>query len=205
MTSSIRGAALGLLAVAVISVAAEAQAASTAAQTPTRTPRHSWTSDRRGFQEGDVITVLIDEQTLAATLRGTSSSNSRSRDMSLGANQTIIDLPRIGADVSSSDASQSRSSGDLTRENRFQAEMTVRVVAVEPNGLLELEGKKMVNVDKNTEEITLTGFVRSEDVSTGNLVESWRLADAQLIYTTTGSLGNPKSGIISRILGILWP
>jgi flagellar basal body L-ring protein FlgH len=47
--------------------------------------------------------------------------------------------------------------------------------------------------------------VRPQDISARNLVESWRLADAELLYESTGDLGNPKKGIITRILGILWP
>jgi flagellar basal body L-ring protein FlgH len=42
-------------------------------------------------------------------------------------------------------------------------------------------------------------------VSAQNQVESWRVADAQLLYTSEGSLGKPKGSIIGRILGAVWP
>lgn len=192
-----------LLAAALLAPAAEAAAQAAAAPRPSRA---SWTSDRRSFGEGDVITVLVDEHTIAAALKGTNSSNSRYRDLSVGVDQSVVPtLPRARGDVSTSDAAESRQRGDLTRENRFQGEMTVRVTSVEPNGLLRVEGKKVINVDRNAEELSLTGFVRPQDVSHANMIDSWRVADAQLLYSSKGSLGSPKSGIIGKLLGALWP
>ena len=42
-------------------------------------------------------------------------------------------------------------------------------------------------------------------VSTTDYAESARVADAQIVYTAQGSLGKPKTGIITRILGVVWP
>ena len=52
--------------------------------------RASWTSDRRDFVEGDVITVLIDEYTVAASNQGDFASDRRFRDLGVGASQSII-------------------------------------------------------------------------------------------------------------------
>jgi flagellar basal body L-ring protein FlgH len=48
-------------------------------------------------------------------------------------------------------------------------------------------------------------MVRAQDITSRNLVESWRLANAELIYASTGDLGKPKKSMLSRILGMLWP
>ena len=100
----------------------------------------------------------------------------------------------------------SRRRGDALRQNRFRGEVSVRVVAVDAaTGLLQVRGEKLVNVDRNRQGIELSGWVRPQDVSSANLVDSWRVADAQLVYTSKGSLARPKGGIVSRILGALWP
>ena len=206
MMKHLRACFLAMLALGGLASFAAAQAAPAVQTAATRAPRQSWTSDRRSFSEGDVITVLVDEHTMAAALKGTSSSNSRYRDLSVGVDQSVLPtLPGGGADVSSSDEAESRQRGDLTRENRFQGEMTVRVLSVEPNGLLRIEGKKVINVDKNAEELSLTGLVRPQDVSHGNVVDSWRIADAELLYSSKGSLDKPKSGLITKLLGAFWP
>ena len=100
---------------------------------------------------------------------------------------------------------QSQQSGDALRSNRFTGEMSLRVAAVEPGGRLRVEGTKVINVDKNEEKIELKGWVRSQDVSPGNLVDSWRIADAQIVYTSSGAIAKPKGGIIGKLLGALWP
>src|SRR5690606_8698473 len=116
--------------------------------------RAAWTSDRRDFAAGDVITVLIDEYTLAASNQGDFSSDRRFNDLGLGVGQTIApSLPNVGADVNTSNQAESRKQSDATRQNRFKGEMTVRVVSVEEGGLLRVEGKKVVNIDKTSEEL----------------------------------------------------
>jgi flagellar L-ring protein precursor FlgH len=173
----------------------------------TRPVRRSWTADRREFEVGDVITVLIDEYTLASANKTTSASDRRRRDLDFAASGTGLagSLPAAGARVGTINDADSRQRGDAVRQNSFRGEMSVRVVAVDPNGVLQIQGQKLVNVDKNREEVTLTGWVRPQDVSSQNLVDSRRIGDAQLAYASKGSLGKPKSGILSRVLGAIWP
>ena len=115
-------------------------------------------------------------------------------------------IPNIDADIGTTNSAESRQRGDLTRENRFRGEMTVRIMEIDPaSGLMRLEGKKIVAVDKHREELTLTGWARPQDVSHANLLDSWRIADAELLYTSSGNLGKPSQSMIARILSIFWP
>lgn len=173
----------------------------------TRTPRQSWTSPRRAFTLGDVVTVLIDEYTLASANTGNSASDNRRRDMGLdGSFSAAGSGMNARGGVSSNNRAESVQRGEAVRQNRFQSEMSVRIVALDSTtGLLQLRGSKMVDVDRNKQEVTFTGWVRPQDVSAQNQVESWRVADAELLYTAKGSLGKPKGGILGRILGAVWP
>jgi len=172
-----------------------------------RPVRQSWTSDRRGYSVGDVITVLVDEYTVASANKGNVASESRRRDMDLGVSGTGLasSVPATGAAVGTASSGESRQRGEAVRTNRFRGELSVRVDSVGPNGLMRIRGSKLVNVDRNREEVTFVGWVRPQDVRPNNTVESWRVADAQLVYGSRGSLGKPKSGIVTRILGALWP
>src|SRR5690606_21314601 len=153
-----------------------------------QTARQSWTSDRRDFGPGDVITVLIDEYTLAASNQGEYASDRRFRDLGLGVGQSVTAAAgtRGSAEVTSSNQSESRRSGEATRQNRFQGEMTVRVLAVEEGGLLRVEGRKVVNIDRSSEELLLRGLIRPQDISASNMIDSWRVADAELLYSSKG-------------------
>jgi flagellar L-ring protein FlgH len=190
---------LGLMFAAAPLAAQQAPAA-------TRAPRRSWTADRQDFVVGDVITVLIDEFTVATSNSGNSASDRRQRDMGLGVAQSVsAAIPSISADVTSSTSAESSRRGEATQANRFQGEMTVRVTEVDPAGLLRVEGVKIVNVDESQQELSLKGWVRPQDVSPRNMVDSWRIGDAELNYAAKGSLGKPRGGIIGRILGAVWP
>ena len=96
----------------------------------------------------------------------------------------------VGLDVRNDAEQQQR--GSARRENRFQNEMSVRVVAIAPNGLLQLKGTKNINVDKNGQDIVFTGFARPQDISMTNSVESNRVADAQLGYLSPGPLASRR-------------
>ena len=180
--------------------AAGAPAASTTA--PAKTMRASWTSDWREFAVGDLVTVFIDDYTITTALKENSASDTRSRDLSATA-RWPGNAKGVGLDVRNDAEHEQR--GSARRENRFQNEMSVRVVAIGPNGLLQLKGTKNINVDKNQQDIIFTGFARPQDISLTNTLESTRIADAQVGYASPGNLAQPKTGFISRILGGLWP
>jgi flagellar L-ring protein precursor FlgH len=187
--------------------AAETAAVETPQTTSVRPRRQSWTSSRRSFIEGDVLTVLVDEHTLAAALKGANNSDRRYRDLgvSVGGGASMP-IPGIDAEIGTTNSAESRQRGDLTRENRFRGEMSVRIVEIDPRtGLMRIEGTKVVAVDKHREELTLTGWARPQDVSHANLLDSWRIADAELLYTSTGNLGKPSQSMIARILSIFCP
>jgi flagellar L-ring protein precursor FlgH len=186
-----------------------AQSATPAAQPQTQRPRRSWTSDRRDFVVGDVITVNVDEFTLASANKDNVDSDRRRRNMDLDVDiSTGVASPptRINAGVGTRNDAESSQRGEATRQNRFQGEMSVRVVAVDPTtGNIQVKGQKMVDVDKNKQTVSLTGWVRPQDVSTHNVVDSYRIADVQLVYLDKSKLAKPRGGMIGKIFGMIWP
>lgn len=181
------------------------------ADSTSNTPRRrvaSWTADRREFSVGDIIKVAVDEYALAAANKGTISEASRERTMGLGgsasmASSDLVIGPANGS-LQSGDKGTSRSRGEATRGSRYVGEIPVRVVAVTKEGLLQVSGMKVIDVDKNKQEMTLTGLIRPQDVDSRDMVESSSVADARLVYISKG-LDKPKSGILGRLVGIIWP
>jgi len=165
-------------------------------------PRESWTADRRTFIVGDIITILIDDYTISTAVKENSATDNRTRGLSVNA-KLPTSSKQVGIDARNNADQQQR--GSARRENRFQNEMSVRVVAVGPNGLLQFKGTKKIDIDKALQDIVFTGWVRAQDVSTSNVIESSRVADAQLGYASPGPLGKPKQGMITKVLGAFWP
>jgi flagellar L-ring protein precursor FlgH len=206
--------AFGLLAAGPLAAQAATGAPSTAPRglsampptdsTPVRRPPRSWTADRRDFAVGDIITVVVDENTAASANKANVASDRKSRKMGFDATLPPP-APAKSAGIESSNDGESRQNGQATRGNNFTGEISVKVVAIGKDGNLQIKGSKTVDVDKNKQVMTLTGWLRPQDVSTTDYAESSRVAEAQIVYTAQGSLGKPKTGILTRILGVVWP
>jgi flagellar L-ring protein precursor FlgH len=167
--------------------------------------RHSWTSDDIRFHVGDIVTLLIDENTTASANLTDNNSETKKKGLGLDVEPPPPALATTVA-LNFNQNGDSEKSGTVLRQNGFSAQMSVRVVAISPSGLLKVSGHKLVNVDKSQQDVTLSGWIRSEDISVAtNAVSSSRLADAEINYVQKGSLGTPRVGIISKILGALWP
>jgi flagellar L-ring protein precursor FlgH len=173
--------------------------------TTARPGRQSWTSDRITFGVGDVVTILIDERTLASAHLTDNHADKRTKDLGLDVAPPAGAVP-ISGTVSFDKDGKSRRSGEATRQNAFVAEMSARVVAVSPSGTLQVQGRKLVNVDKSKQEVVITGWIRSQDISAAtNTVASSRLADAEITYVQQGGLGKPKGSILGKLIGAIWP
>jgi flagellar L-ring protein precursor FlgH len=171
--------------------------------TSARPTRQSWFADRRAFAIGDVITVLIDDYTISTAVKDNMATDTRRKNMGASIRLPAQGTKSGGIDTRNDSDTQQR--GALRRENRFQNEMSVRVVALGANGLMQVRGTKNITVDKAAQDVVFEGWLRSQDVSPQNLVESYRVADATLSYNSPGPLGKTKSGIFTRILGIFLP
>jgi flagellar L-ring protein precursor FlgH len=168
--------------------------------------RQSWTADRADLVVGDIVTIRVDERLLASAEKRTSAGDERTRSLDAGLSQDLTAVPMSGsAGVKSSNNGSSSQTGQASRSNRFVGDITVRVVSVSPTGLLEIKGSKVLKLDKTSEELTLSGWIRPEDVSGRNTVESERVGDAKVEYKSNGGLDKPKGHRLLRMLGAFWP
>jgi flagellar L-ring protein precursor FlgH len=196
-----------LIATALIVVATPVMGQVADSTPPQRRPGlASWTTDRRDFKVGDIITIIVDELTIASADKANTDESGRSMDAGLNGGMTMpSSTTRSDVTFRTRLSNESSVRGQARRRDVLTTEISARVTEVDANGVMRIEGTRSISIDKAQQSVTITGMVRPQDVTTRNLVESWRLADAELIYTSTGDIGNPKKSILSRILGILWP
>ncbi len=192
------------LLVTVIAAPAALQAQAATAPPPAETApapvgRLSWTSDRLPLRVGDLLTIVVDESTVAAERQSNVANNTRSQNASLDALPAPEDLRSVGIGYDA----RSNQTGRVERAGSLVSVLSVRVTALEANGIARIEGQKIVLVDGRRQEVLLTGFVRSEDVSASNAILSSRIADAEITYK--GKKLGPSTGIFGKILGLLWP
>jgi flagellar L-ring protein precursor FlgH len=165
--------------------------------------RAAWLSDRLPLRPGDVLTVLVDEQTAARERVSQVATGQRSQRANLNAG--VPSNSRIGPDKGFATGmdNTSRDIGEAGRQGDLTAVLSVRVTAIEPNGVARVHGTRRVTVDGRLQEITLDGVVRPEDVSPSNTVLSGNIAEAVITYR--GKKIGPRTGILGKILSLLWP
>ena len=90
--------------------------------------------------------------------------------------------------------------GSTDTSSSFATTLSVRVVDVDANGLLHIEGHRFLRVNKELQKITLTGVVRPDDVLPDNTVASDRIADADLQADGKGAVAaKTRRSLLNKI------
>ncbi|HSH00336.1 MAG TPA: flagellar basal body L-ring protein FlgH, partial [candidate division Zixibacteria bacterium] len=157
-------------------------------------------TDIKAHKVGDLLTVRIVE---SATARNAVTTNTKkSSDFELDAGPGTGELDFIGLfGLNSSHSSKTDNQGQTSRAGQLQAQMTVQVVGVRENGDLVIQGSRVIGINNDKEQLTLTGIVRPNDITPENAILSYQIAEAQITYRGKGVANAAgKPGVISRIL-----
>ena len=138
-------------------------------------------SDRRALHKGDLVTIMVMENSSA-----TSSANTTSgRNGSVG-----IDLERPSKSIVGSFGTnnQMTGGGQTQRADTVVAQITVTVTDIAANGDLIVAGEQNLEINNEHQHIKVEGRVRPQDVSATNTVPSTRIANAKISYVGSGDL-----------------
>lgn len=153
----------------------------------------------RPHQVGDIITIVIDEESLAEHTADTDTSTKSEAGVNVnstwgGLNKLLSGSPNDLSDtVGGSGSLKYRGKGKTQRASEVRSRITATVVAVSPNGNLTVVGKKSVKVNDETEEVSVKGIVRPQDVTPENTVLSHQIANAEISVQGAGTLGDKQS------------
>ncbi|MEE8575976.1 MAG: flagellar basal body L-ring protein FlgH [candidate division Zixibacteria bacterium] len=162
-------------------------------------------SDIKAHRIGDIVTILISEQNRATSQ--VESKNEKSSDMSMsggpGLGPLLEKIPLFG--LSGKAENKFDGKGENLRQGSIRARISCTVTDVRPNGDLVIEGTRVIGISKDRETITVSGKVRSRDVSPDNTVASHLIADAEISYAGKGaSTTSARPGFFSRLFGWLF-
>lgn len=143
----------------------------------------SLTSDRRRFQVGEVLTVLVYEEASATS----SADTGANRDSQVG---VALALPHRSRNAAMEVNNDFNGAGRTQRTGRVLAQVTVLVREVLPNGDLRVGGEQLLEINGEKQTIRAEGRVRPRDVNEQNVVLSNRLAEAKLAFVGDGVLGD---------------
>lgn len=170
-------------------------------------------SDRRANRVGDILTVLLQENTVSRK----SSNVDIAKDSETvipevaGAAGTVlgggVSMGGLSLDTNLSADREFNGAADAAQSNNLNGTVTVSVNEVLPNGVLVVSGEKWLTLNRGEEFVRFNGMVRPDDIRADNTVSSTKVANAQITYSGTGDLANAqKMGWLNRFFNsAYWP
>ena len=166
--------------------------------------------EARAHRVGDILTVSFTESFQAT--KSQNAASSRSSENSLTLPTVMKKLPVIGkgipeaAELASSGESTFSGSGSSNQSNSLTGLISVHVVRVYANGNLEILGQKKLTLNNGDEYIRVSGIVRPRDISSENIVQSDRIANADINYVGAGDTARSgKKGWYTKMLETITP
>ena len=148
----------------------------------------NWFGRKRDYKVGDIITVLLNEQTQADRTSSVNASRTSENDVMAGIQDRLpgfaTGLPLNGSTIGSNGTGTAAQGASLT------GSIAVTVTNVLANGNLVVRGEKQLDLSEGSETIRVAGIVRTDDVGPDGTVFSRRLANAQIAYTGSGALAS---------------
>ena len=177
---------------------------------------HISATHKPDIRPGDILTIIVDEAATAKNDFKQEVSDATTVNSDMWAKlRNILSLSKLKyldtvlGKLNESISNQNHTSemegeGKMTSNSSLQAEVTVTVTGILPNGNVRIEGRKSVLLNSETQRITITGTIRPEDVK-NNMVASSKVANAEIKFTGKGAFdGLKKPGPLQRVMNIFF-
>ena len=155
-------------------------------------------ADKRASRVGDLITIVVQENTTASKDNATSTSKKASMDAAI---TTFLYSPAASGLLTKggqlpalkyASANNFDGGGTIKNSEQIVAQVTVRVIDVLPNGNMLIEGTRETSFSGEKQKIVLHGIVRPEDVAANNTVFSYNVADAKIQIIGRGTIADSQ-------------
>jgi flagellar L-ring protein precursor FlgH len=207
---SMRISARGAAAVALIAITTAAVAVAMCPTAATATSLYAAGAAQSGFsgmycdykarQVGDLLTIMVTEVSYAQNRTDTQTQKGIGANLSPdGAVFDFLKAVKLDAGAGLNLGNSSKGGTTTSRSGKLIGTITAQVVEVLPNGDLRIRGVREVSVNREKEQMIVTGIVRQRDISPGNTIPSTMVADAQIAFS-----GDIYTGEKGGIFKTLW-
>jgi flagellar L-ring protein precursor FlgH len=160
----------------------------------------SLVSNIKAHRVGDLITILITEDSSAKSSAKTKADNKS--ESSGGPGLGVLNFIKPW-DMTVEN--KYKGDGNTQRKGSLRAEITARIVEVLHNGDFRLEGTRMININGEKQLIEITGICRARDIAPNNTILSTFISDAQIAYNGSGMVNDASDpGVVTKILNWLF-
>jgi len=153
----------------------------------------SLVGDRQALAVGDIVTIVVQENTT------TEKDNSTRTSRKSGANASFSSFlypPSTGTGLIGKNgellkfngSTDHAGGGTINNSEKIVARIAVRVIDVLPNRNLVIEGSRETAFSGEKQTAILRGTVRPEDITGNNTVLSYNIADATIKFVSKGTI-----------------
>ncbi len=185
------------------STAADAQVI-TAANVPPLTPAmrgslwrqgsKTFFRDPRARSVGDLLTVAVNLQEQAEFANQTGLTRTTANSMTipnmfgLGTliGRLIPGVANTDPTIATTGSDSTQGAGDIKRSENIVVNVAATVLRVLPNNNLEIAGSQEIRLNNEMRVMQIRGIVRPEDIGSGNIISSERIAEARIAYGGRG-------------------
>ena len=170
--------------------------------------------DFRAFKPMDVITINVDEKSTGAKKATTDTEGKYDlvagisnflglETKSWAKNNTGLDPTSL---LKATTDNKFEGDGETKRSGSLLAKISAVIMEVLPNGLMRIEGTKIISLNSEEETMVISGLVRERDINANNEVDSSRIADMRIDFYGKGVVGEQQSpGWAARFITKIWP
>lgn len=173
--------------------------------------------DNRANKVGDIVMVTVTETTTGKHKADTTATKENTNAYGISAMPTtgiygslakvVPGVTNTGTPgVSTSSASNLKSTGETKRESNLTATVATRVIRMLPGKVMQVEGARQIRINDETQILVVRGLLRQRDIDSRNTVPSTALAEARIEVYGQGSISDKqRAGWMSRLIDNVWP
>lgn len=152
--------------------------------------------DQRAAAVGDILTVAVNITESAKLQNNTTATRGNSESATFDLLGLESSLPKVFANTNTAAPwafggnSTIAGTGQMTRQEQVVVNVAATISQRLPNGNLVITGKQELRINNELREVSVTGVIRPEDITSVNTISSDKIAEARITYGGRGTLSD---------------
>jgi len=173
-------------------------------------------SDPLAHSVGDLVTIVVDLQNSIEKDQNTTTAKTTAVDAVINAllypndgtskGYNFYNYHGVSPTTQWNSAQSFNGGGTVKNSEVTSTTIQARVVGVLPNGVLQIEARRLSKAGDEDTSMIMTGLVRPEDLSSSNSVSSSEVAELQIVQKGKGTLtANQRKGWLTKLYETIEP
>jgi len=162
-------------------------------------PKAGLMSDVRAHKVGDIVTIIISENSQASNVTNTQTNKQNTLDASADFGNSF--LKGLTGTISSKTQNQYQGSGQVSSRGAFTTQLTARIIKIDEDGNFLIRGTREVETNGEKVVTVIEGVIRPADISRDNTILSTSVSDAKIFHQSKGVTAEARRpGLFTRII-----